>query len=265
MGVDLYDIAKRNVTKHGNFNRILEFSPELKKNFDKDRLQNSFNALHRYAPEMTADPMIGGSLLKAVAESPGFESTIIRDMINARKSLIDSRTGQFRMGPMPRLEMPTELQAEQLVQARGKGELERKKFLYAKGRDDVLDTKSRTERKDRLKEYALRQSELVAKKTDQGMRERQQGEKERAQLAREEAQAAARKIEGHDRLTQNRIRAASERVKIDRDIAKQLFQERVKDIRRRYPPVADVLPPMPPSELRAAWQQSVADLRRKIP
>lgn len=97
VATDMYDAAKRGLTKGTNFKRILRANPELK-HFEKERLHNSFDALHRYAPEFTADPILGGSLLKSVAEVPGNEHVVIKDLINARKNLQDAKHTQFTPG-----------------------------------------------------------------------------------------------------------------------------------------------------------------------
>jgi hypothetical protein len=91
---DLYDAAKRGLTKGGNYRRIMEANPELK-DIESKRLKSSFDLIHRYAPEFTADPILGGAVLKNVAELPGNEATIIKDLINSRKNLIESKGRQF--------------------------------------------------------------------------------------------------------------------------------------------------------------------------
>jgi hypothetical protein len=97
MATDMYDAAKRGLTKGTNFRSIMRANPELKQ-FDKERLNRSFDALHHYAPEFTANPLLGGSLLKSVAEVEGNEHVIIRDLINARKNLQDAKHTQYSPG-----------------------------------------------------------------------------------------------------------------------------------------------------------------------
>lgn len=91
VATDLYDAAKRGLTKSTNFKRVMEANPDLRKSVDKDRLRQSFDAVHRYAPEMTADPLVGGAILKSVAELPGNEFTSIKAVIDARKSLQEAK------------------------------------------------------------------------------------------------------------------------------------------------------------------------------
>lgn len=95
VATDLYDAAKRGATKSVNLKRIMEANPDLKKSVDKERLRQSFDAVHRYAPEMTADPLVGGAILKSVAELPGNEFTSIKAIIDARKSLQEAKHKSF--------------------------------------------------------------------------------------------------------------------------------------------------------------------------
>lgn len=112
MATDLYDAAKRGLTKGRNFREIMKVNPELK-GYDKTRLQNSYDALHRYAPEFTADPMLGGTLLKAVAEVPGNEHVIIKDLLSSRKNLQEAKHTQYRPGNVGiELETDADIQRE---------------------------------------------------------------------------------------------------------------------------------------------------------
>jgi hypothetical protein len=107
MAGDLYDAAKKGLTRQRNFNTIMKANPDLKVH-PKDRLQASFNAMHTYAPELTADPLVGGSLLKNMVEGPmGNEAMVIKDMIQSRKNIMDAKDKQFRPG-VP-IELPTDM------------------------------------------------------------------------------------------------------------------------------------------------------------
>jgi len=95
---DLYDAAKRGLTKGKNFRAIMLNNPELQRSVDKKTLLNSFNTLHRYAPEFTADPMLGGQILKSMSEIPENQVTVIKDLLNARKTLREAKGKQFSFG-----------------------------------------------------------------------------------------------------------------------------------------------------------------------
>jgi hypothetical protein len=128
---DIYDAAKRGVSKSRNFKDILALNPELKE-YDKARLQRSYDALHRFAPDFTSDPIVGGSLLKAVADNPGNEPVVLKDLINSRKNLRDAKNSQFRMGPMPEFALESKQEAE-------RRHLDREKHEYTKSRDGARD------------------------------------------------------------------------------------------------------------------------------
>ena len=94
---DLYDAAKRGLTKGSNLKRILDSNPELRRG-DKKTLMNSFNTLHRYAPEFTADPMLGGQLLNRMVELPQDQVNLVKDLLTSRKTLVEAKKNQFSMG-----------------------------------------------------------------------------------------------------------------------------------------------------------------------
>ena len=79
----------------------MKANPELKA-IDKARLQQSFDAIHRYAPEMTADPLVGGALLKSVADVSGNEAVAIKSIIDTRKNVVNP----FRPGETMQFDRP---------------------------------------------------------------------------------------------------------------------------------------------------------------
>ena len=94
---DLYDAARRGLTKGTNLKRILVNNPELQRG-DRKALINSFNTLHRYAPEFTADPMLGGQVLNRMIELPHDQLNIVKDLLSSRKTLVESKKNQFSIG-----------------------------------------------------------------------------------------------------------------------------------------------------------------------
>jgi hypothetical protein len=114
IATDLFDAAKRGLTKGRNFRRIMEQNPNLRNEIhDKSRLKPAYDAIHRYAPDFTADPLIGGSLLKSLANQPsGNEYQLITNLLGSRKNLADVKNNQFRT------DWKT---AKELVTGRGKG------------------------------------------------------------------------------------------------------------------------------------------------
>jgi hypothetical protein len=95
---DIYDAARRGLTKSRNYKRIVKENPELEQKYDKADLKKAFTTLHRYAPEFTADPSLGGQLLSALASTAstmgGFAT--VKELINSRKSLIEAKERRFQ-------------------------------------------------------------------------------------------------------------------------------------------------------------------------
>jgi hypothetical protein len=101
IATDLYDAARRKFTSGRNFKRIMDANPELSKGFDKKQLKATFDTLHRYAPDFTADALMGGSLLSAMAQVPGNEKNFIVELINSRKNLADAKSKQYSPAHFP--------------------------------------------------------------------------------------------------------------------------------------------------------------------
>jgi hypothetical protein len=156
MAGDLYDAAKRGLTETKNFNAIMKANPELKA-VDKKRLRASFDALHRYAPELTSDPLVGGSLLKSVAEVPGNEAVVIKDIISSRKNLVDAKFKQFRMNA-PMLELPSKMDVERERQSK-------KEFAWRKSVDVAGVQQRAEESKARGSESKAKRLEDIRNKT----------------------------------------------------------------------------------------------------
>lgn len=98
IAADLFDSAKRGLTKSRNFKRIMDANPNLKGEIlDKNRIKPAFDALHRFAPDYMSDPLIGGGLLKSMANSPGGnEYQLMEKLIGSRKSLLEIKEKQMR-------------------------------------------------------------------------------------------------------------------------------------------------------------------------
>lgn len=94
---DLYDAAKRGLTKGTNLKRILANNPELQRG-NRKAVITSFNTLHRYAPEFTADPMLGGQILNRMIELPNDQLNLVKDLLSSRKVLREAKKNQFSLG-----------------------------------------------------------------------------------------------------------------------------------------------------------------------
>lgn len=103
VATDLYDAAKRGLTKGRNFKRIMDANPGLKKEVDPKALRMAYNTLHRFAPDFTGDPLVGGALLKQVAELPQMSHKTVIELIGAGKNLRESKGKTFeglsKLGP----------------------------------------------------------------------------------------------------------------------------------------------------------------------
>lgn len=99
IATDLFDAAKRGLTKSRNFKRIMKYNPHLKNEIrDPSRLKPAFDALHKYAPDFTADPMLGASLLKSLSDQPpGNEYQLLTNLIKSRSELTAVKSNQFRL------------------------------------------------------------------------------------------------------------------------------------------------------------------------
>ena len=97
VGADMYDAARRGLTKSRNFNAILRENPDLLHKYEKPLLQKSFNTLHRYGPQFTADPTLGAQLLGAMAETSasGGNYNVVKDLLGSRKNLSEARAKEF--------------------------------------------------------------------------------------------------------------------------------------------------------------------------
>lgn len=100
IATDLYDTAKRGLTRARNFKRIMSFDPSLKDvaPSGKKTLKTTFDMVHRYAPDFTADPVLGSSLLRSLVVVPvGGEQAAIEKLIGSRNNLTSVRNNQFKV------------------------------------------------------------------------------------------------------------------------------------------------------------------------
>lgn len=101
LATDLYDAARRKLTSGRNFKRIMDANPELRKGYEQKQLKTVFDTLHRYAPEFTADALMGGSILSAMVQIPGNEMNFVKELINSRKNLLESKSKQYSPAHIP--------------------------------------------------------------------------------------------------------------------------------------------------------------------
>lgn len=93
---DMYDAARRGITKSRNYQSMMEANPGLKRLPAKD-VQRTFSVLHKLNPEFAAEPSIAGAWVQRQAT---FGEDALGDT-NALKSLIDSRKGLMESKRLP--------------------------------------------------------------------------------------------------------------------------------------------------------------------
>lgn len=120
IAAELFDISKRGLTKARNFKRIMKYAPGLKNEIsDPARIKPAYDALHRYAPDFTADPMLGASLLKSLAnQPPGNEHVLITSLLNSRKTLGEIKNNQYKPDFRPKDKKDTFEQRRELEGAK---------------------------------------------------------------------------------------------------------------------------------------------------
>lgn len=134
---DLYDVAKRGFTSAGNFSRIMD-SNEALHSYDKADVKRAFNTLHRYAPEFTADPSVGGQIIHRMLETPHDQHNIVKDFLGARKNLRDVRKLQFSMNPVQYEDLEEKLEMNKRLEAHKVDEGIRRD-VASEGRKDVRE------------------------------------------------------------------------------------------------------------------------------
>jgi hypothetical protein len=91
---DMYEAAKRGVTKGRNYKAMMEANPQLNRMSAKE-VQKAFSVLHRFNPEFSGDPTVAGSWVKSRVELGGPEiyadTTQLKSLIDSRKNISDTK------------------------------------------------------------------------------------------------------------------------------------------------------------------------------
>lgn len=87
---DLYDAARRGLTKSRHWSNMLEANPDLADRAKEDpNVQVMFNTLHRFNPEFSGDPHVAASFVKAQLEFPddvGIPANLVKSHNEIRSS-----------------------------------------------------------------------------------------------------------------------------------------------------------------------------------
>lgn len=90
---DMYDAAKRGITKTRNYKQMMNANPELR-DLPAKSVQKAFSVLHRFNPEFSGDPTVAGAWVKRQAtfgEDSFGDVNQMKQLIDSRKSLADTK------------------------------------------------------------------------------------------------------------------------------------------------------------------------------
>lgn len=88
---DMYDAARRGITKTRDYKRMMAANPDLK---DKPaaEIQTIFSTLHRLNPDFAGDAYVAGSFVRDHSEmASGVRLEGLKQLVDARKGLTESR------------------------------------------------------------------------------------------------------------------------------------------------------------------------------
>jgi hypothetical protein len=90
---DLFESAKRGITKSRDYKNMMSENPDLKE-LPAKNVQRAFSVLHRFNPEFASDPVVAGSFVRRGAtfadEGSMADTKMLGDLVNARKNIHDS-------------------------------------------------------------------------------------------------------------------------------------------------------------------------------
>jgi hypothetical protein len=111
---DLYEAARRGLTKSRHWSNMLKANPDLAEQAQSDpAVKTMFDTLHRFNPEFAGDPHVAASWVKTQISFPD-DIGIQERMVQSRKAVRDGSSfrapGNFNM----QLRTPTDLDQQQL-------------------------------------------------------------------------------------------------------------------------------------------------------
>lgn len=84
---DLYESAKRGLTRGRDYKNMLEANPDLTKPSNTAKVKASFSTLHRFNPDFAKDPNVAGQYVRNSIEIPGSELASAKDLVKARADM----------------------------------------------------------------------------------------------------------------------------------------------------------------------------------
>ena len=91
LAADLYESAKRGLTKGRDFRSMLKANPDLGAASKAAKVKASFSTLHRFNPEFAKDPNVAGSYVRNSIDMPGSELASVKDLVKARSDSSKAR------------------------------------------------------------------------------------------------------------------------------------------------------------------------------
>jgi len=85
------------LTKSRDYDAMMKATPDLK-HMDKVRVQQAFNTLRRFAPDLSRDPLVAGTWAKRNAEYDMVDHRSIGELISANRGIRDTKKGEFNSG-----------------------------------------------------------------------------------------------------------------------------------------------------------------------
>ena len=80
------DALVQALMKGHRFDKMLEVHPELE-GYGEESLQLAFNTLHRFNPEMAADPLVAGTFVRRVMDAQGIDTKTVGEISRARQPI----------------------------------------------------------------------------------------------------------------------------------------------------------------------------------
>jgi hypothetical protein len=102
---DMYDAAKRGITKGRDYKSMMKENPSLQRLPAKD-VQKAFSVLHRFNPEFASDATVAGAWVgrqvQVTSMNPDAyaDSSMLKGLVDSRKNITDVRKiAPFKMEP----------------------------------------------------------------------------------------------------------------------------------------------------------------------
>ena len=130
---DLYESARRGLTKSRHWSNMLEQDPQLAAQAKTDpSVKTVFNTLHRFNPEFSGDPSVAASYVKSMIEFP--DIGIVNQLVKSRAEIRNS--GGLRVPGGIQLKGPLDQDEQQLRMRGAEASMENQKAQAFKNRQE---------------------------------------------------------------------------------------------------------------------------------